>query len=1185
LNIVSNSHAYMAGEKRHRFQIPEIPTPSKTSKKSFLRIIADSGCTDHLLNISPKYFRTPQKIHNIISTAGSGTLTSTLLGDVGPLKNAQYCSDVTKNLCSIYKICAEDKVVLFTDTAVVSFDKAFFAYQGIPDLTGGCRNGLYYFDIPLEPIVDPPPTGSSSKIEDMEGLTTRSALITSAIVDNKCTMWHCKLGHLNIDYMNKLRSTGLIQGMDWTSEEELRHQQTLCPGCALGKMRAMPTRRISRGIHVPRYKVDSPGTLIMVDLFFSDIHSLRNRHTVGLIICDCYSRMCWTYSMLHKDEAPSRLKEWIQHMARLKVNIKNFGVIRSDNGGEFTDVEFKTVLTEFHINHERVPPHTHVQTVERCIGIHKENARSMIETHKINLSRAAMWGTSGKNSNPFAFWPQAMAYSCQTAGLMLNKERTMTRHQMFYGHPPDISRYKTFGCIAYILTYSTLRQTWDSTSTEAIFIGFNQESPKTWILFKLDTAQYVDHASCVFNENTSPQTIQHVSEYTAAGKKNLTSKRHRAGTAPPPSDTGWSTRTRSAQTTHETLLAMESSSISNTLSFPPDLEMSSELTPEEEVELDRKDELSYVHDPDKLLGLAPQSFPGMETAASSDALPRSYHEAMRIPAWRESVIRELNSLKQCNIMDIIHKDDLPARARPLDWTFVFKIKTDLNTGVKTYKSRATIRGGRQVAGIDYEETFAPVVRLKTLRVLLALAALHGWHVHGMDVDTAFLNGEIAEGDIPVYVKIPPGYDGPGTVPGKTKSADCYGRLLKHVYGLKQAPRTWNGTLHNYLLSLGFTPTAEDVCLYMRTSSDGTVAYAAVFVDDLVLASPTLDEVLRIKQQLNQKWKMKDLGELSSILGMKVTRDWRSGTISLSQEKYAADVLERFNMSDCRPASTPMSPGVMLSRSMSPPPGSIEEQECKKYPYREVVGSLMYLAQCTMPKMAFAVSQLSRFGSCYGKSHIAAALHALRYLKGAMHEGITFGRGGVAHPVGFSDASYASCPDTGRSVTGHVFFVGGGPVVWKSKLQSSVALSSFESEYMAVGDIASEGLHLGRLVKSILGAGYYEKQPVDIFEDNLACLAMAKNPVLHEKQKHIRVRYHFIRECVLRRQLAVHFIGTNSMVADLLTKPVPVSTLRVLGPALNGLTDLYEHVRQYIQLPHLRRSVDSLQQSPEDATVA
>jgi hypothetical protein len=363
---------------------------------------------------------------------------------------------------------------------------------------------------------------------------------------------------------------------------------------------------------------------------------------------------------------------------------------------------------------------------------------------------------------------------------------------------------------------------------------------------------------------------------------------------------------------------------SRTLTFPPDDDFAVEVSPEEEVEIERQSELLLVHSHEQLLELqssSPSAYSAIPASASashsstvlSDTLPRHYNDAVKYPHWKESVQRELNSLEKCNIMEII--DVLPDGVKPLDWTYVFKVKTDLNTGVKTYKSRATLRGDRQIAGVDYDETFAPVVRLKTLRTLLALAAIYGWHVHGMDVDTAFLNGEIAAGEKPVFVKLPHGYPLSGKWTGKRRDK-LYGRLLKHVYGLKQAPRTWNGTLHEYLLFLGFKPTDEDACLYIRIANDGTVAYAAVFVDDLVLVSASLSEVNLIKVELSRKWDMKDLGPLSSILGMKVIRNVAAGWLTLSQEKYALDVLERFGMSNCSPVSTPMDPGVVLSKSMS-----------------------------------------------------------------------------------------------------------------------------------------------------------------------------------------------------------------------------------------------------------------------------
>jgi histone deacetylase 1/2 len=799
---VPHGHALMfssySGAKRSS-DTSTLPT-STANRSTTLRIIADSGCTDHLLNISLKYFTELRPIHNTISTAGSSVLSSTFTGNVGPhLLNAQYCKDVTRNLGSISQLCAQQRVVLFTKSNVYSFDERHFSYTGVPVLSGYLHRGLYYLDIPLEE----PSIASSADCHS-------AVLIASALVDNNCTLWHRKLGHLNIAYMNKLKSSGLIPGLSWTADEERRHLQTICAGCALGKMKATPTRRVSRGIKVPRYKIDAPGALIMVDLFFSDIPSLRSRHTVGLMICDCYSRMCWSFSMLHKNDAPAKLKLWLQSMQRLKVNIKHFSVIRSDNGGEFTDIDFQSVLTEFQISHERSPPDAHVQQVERSIGIHKDNARAMVTTNSLNLSRAAMWATSGKNSNPYAFWPQAMSYSCQTASLLFTKAATMTRHHMFFGYAPDVTRFKTFGCLAYALVYSKLRQTWDPTSSECVYMGFNPESPNTWTILKLDTKQFVDCSTCVFNENTiiddsSDSSQQHVSPFSS---KESSSKKQRSIDKVQPAATVWSTRTRSAQALHESLMALldddpqqEFPLGSRTLTYSPDPETAYELSPEEEVEIERRSETFLLHSYEQLLELpssAPSARPTISVSQTSacystttttpESLPRSYHEAVRYPEWSASVQRELASLEKCNIMEIIEKEDLPEGAKPLDWTYVFKIKTDLNTGAKTYKSRATIRGDRQKPGIDYDETFAPVVRMKTLRTLLALAAIYGWHVHGMDVDTAFLNGEIAAGEKPVFVKIPHGYPLNGKWTHKRRD-HLYGRLLKHVYGLKQAPRT------------------------------------------------------------------------------------------------------------------------------------------------------------------------------------------------------------------------------------------------------------------------------------------------------------------------------------------------------------------------------------------------------------
>jgi hypothetical protein len=286
---------------------------------------------------------------------------------------------------------------------------------------------------------------------------------------------------------------------------------------------------------------------------------------------------------------------------------------------------------------------------------------------------------------------------------------------------------------------------------------------------------------------------------------------------------------------------------------------------------------------------------------------------------------------------------------------------------------------------------------------------------------------------------------------------------------------------------------------------------------------------RIKSGLSTTYKMTDLGELKEIVGMKITRDWDAGTITISQQKYCEDILAKFNMSDSKSTSTPMDSGLKLS-SEDIPTTPEEKAKASKFPYREIIGSCMYLMTCTRPDIAFAVGQLSRFNDCHGDKHHAAVKHLLRYLKGTSNKGITFGHKTI-EPVGFSDASFGTDLIHGRSITGYVFFMAGGPISWRSKTQETVSLSTAQSEYQALCAACQEAIHL-RLLSSELDPTLNARLPVTIFEDNKAAIAMSENPVNHEKTRHIFVKYHFIRECIKNGNVRVNYLKTSHMIADL-----------------------------------------------------
>jgi hypothetical protein len=396
-------------------------------------------------------------------------------------------------------------------------------------------------------------------------------------------------------------------------------------------------------------------------------------------------------------------------------------------------------------------------------------------------------------------------------------------------------------------------------------------------------------------------------------------------------------------------------------------------------------------------------------------------------------------------------------------------------------------------------------------------------VHQMDVTTAFLNGELEE---EIYMVPPEGLKERGST-GKVW------KLERSLYGLKQAPRCWNKKIHQYLESLGFKRNISDYATYSKGAGAEQVILA-LYVDDLLIMSEQLQEVLKVKAALSKKFEMVDFGEVSMVLGINVTRDRRKGTLQLNQEKYAEDVLRRFNMEDCKPITIPLSTDQKLSKKM----GAFTEQErnsMEVVPYRQVVGSLMYLMVCTRPDLASAVGILARYMQDPGRQHWEAAKRVLRYVQHTKKLGLRYGRKSTLEIVGFCDSDRGGDPDEKKSTTGYVFLVGGGAFSWCSKRQGAISLSSCEAEYYASSQAAMEVAWLRSFLEEI---GMPQEDPITVGSDSQSALNLIGNPVYHEKSKHIGIRYHYVREQVSQKQVEFVYVPTEFQVADSLTKAVP-----------------------------------------------
>jgi hypothetical protein len=828
----------------------------------------------------------------------------------------------------------------------------------------------------------------------------------------------------------------------------------------------------------------------------------------------------WVTFGRSKDEAMSMFETWLSFMKGLKYHIGGIGKVRSDNGGEFISTAFMDMLSRNGITPERAPPYAHVNRAERAIRHVKETARSLISTNYTNLSRLAAWKTGGRTSRPFIFWNEAVRHSCAVFNALPEKkfrDKGLSRHERFFGLPPDYTRLKVFGCTAYVHVSRELRKSFDNTANIGVYLGFNPLSPQTWRVMSIHTGVVVESRTVLFNENVDSQNIP---TFVRGGGSSQDSV----------PDEYWQ-------------VSDEYNDVETLAKSSAQWDLSEAI---EETYLAN----GVVEDLDNC----------MDSGCVSAELwvPNSVREALESPEWREAYDKEIQSFISNDILEFVPRS---SDMKVLNWRWIFRIKENTVSGELTYKARGTLRGDHQVEGVDYDETFAPVARLKSLRILLSIVCHQDLECDNMDVNTAFLYGEKQADEPEVYVKIPQGFPVPIAV--RRSNNEFVGKLKRHVYGLKQAPRTWFRTLSEYLVSIGFSSCVHETCLFVRRSMD-QVCYIFVYVDDLVIATNSKEEMSVVKAELTSKWSMKDLGPLESILGIRVTRDRSARTLCLSQEKYVDNLLRKFKLEDLKASRTPLDPGCVLSKSMCPRTEE-EKRTASKQPYRELVGSLMYLMVCTRPDIAFAVCQLSRYGSNHGEGHWKALLHVIRYVKGTKALGITYRGGMDLYPRLFSDASFASDPDSRRSVSGYVSYVGGGPVSWKSKVQSTVALSTCESEYIALCAAAQEAVHLKSLFSELVPVVNGGGTTVVVFEDNKATIDISKNPCLHEKQKHVDVKYHYVRECVLESRIRIQYLRTDLMLADVLTKAVRISTWMQLISPLMGPTDINEHVNRKDQL--------------------
>jgi hypothetical protein len=442
-----------------------------------------------------------------------------------------------------------------------------------------------------------------------------------------------------------------------------------------------------------------------------------------------------------------------------------------------------------------------------------------------------------------------------------------------------------------------------------------------------------------------------------------------------------------------------------------------------------------------------------------------------------------------------------------------------------FKARLVAKGYSQKADIDYTETFSPVIRFDTIRVMLSVAAKEKLHLAQFDIKTAFLYGELEE---TIYMRQPEGFeDGTARV--------C--KLNKSLYGLKQSPRCWNKRFKSFLDKHGLIQSAADPCLFISMTK-GHKLMVALYVDDGLVACQDKDDLTRFLTELKSEFKV-TVSDALCFLGLQIIQR-EDGSVVVSQANYARRLLHKFNMSDCNPVATPIDKGhdsgeaddVIIS---------------EKVPYREAVGSLMYLVTGTRPDLAYAVSVVSRSLDKPSSRDWEKVKRIFRYLKGTVSMAILY-RSDVEADVllAYSDADYAGDIESRRSTSGVICQYMGGPITWLSQRQKCVALSTTEAEFIAANEAAKELTWLSRLLHEIT---VLTEIPL-LRVDNLSALKLVKNPIFHKRSKHIDVRYFFIRDKIEDGTLVIEHVASEEQIADIFTKPLAKDRFQKLRSLLS-----------------------------------